>query len=56
MTRLRYTATRSLLALMFAVTAIVLVTGQKPVAPARRIAVFGSSVANGTGDDQSKEG
>jgi lysophospholipase L1-like esterase len=56
MTRLRDTAIRSLLALMFAVTAIVLVTGQKPGAPARRIAVFGSSVANGTGDDQGKEG
>src|SRR4249920_4123312 len=56
MTRLRDTAIRSLLAIMFAVTAIVLVTGQKPGAPARRIAVFGSSVANGTGDDIGHEG
>ena len=30
--------------------------GQKPAAAPRRIAVFGSSVANGTGDDQGKEG
>jgi lysophospholipase L1-like esterase len=56
MTRLRYTVTRSLLALTLALTAIALVTGQKSAAPARRIAVFGSSVANGTGDDLGKEG
>ena len=29
---------------------------QKPAAPPRRIAVFGSSVANGTGDDLGQEG
>ena len=56
MTRLRDTAIRSLLVLTCAVTAVVLVTGQKAGAPARRIAVFGSSVANGTGDDLGKEG
>ena len=56
MTRLRDTAIRSLLVLTCAVTAVVLVTAQKAGAPARRIAVFGSSVANGTGDDLGKEG
>ena len=56
MTRLRCRVTRSLLALTLAVTAVALVTAQNPATPARRIAVFGSSVANGTGDDLGKEG
>jgi lysophospholipase L1-like esterase len=56
MTRLRHAVTRSLLALTCAVTAMALVTGQNANSAARRIAVFGSSVANGTGDDLAKEG
>jgi lysophospholipase L1-like esterase len=56
MTRLRHAVIRSLLALTCAVTALVLVTGQNADPAARRIAVFGSSVANGTGDDLGREG
>ena len=56
MTRLRPAVTRSLLAIVLAVAGLTLVQGQKPAAPPRRIAVFGSSVANGTGDDLGKEG
>jgi lysophospholipase L1-like esterase len=56
MIRLRPAVTRSLLALVLAVTALTPVQGQKAAAPPRRIAVFGSSVANGTGDDLAKEG
>jgi lysophospholipase L1-like esterase len=56
MTHVRPAVTRSLLALFLAVAGLTLVQGQKPAAPPRRIAVFGSSVANGTGDDLGKEG
>jgi len=56
MIRLRPAVTRSLLAFVLAVIALALVQGQKAAAPPRRIAVFGSSVANGTGDDLGKEG
>ena len=56
MTHVRPAVTRSLLALLLAVAGLTLVQGQKPAAPPRRIAVFGSSVANGTGDDLGKEG
>jgi lysophospholipase L1-like esterase len=48
--------TRSLVAALLVVCGLTLLQGQKAVAPARRIAVFGSSVANGTGDDLGKEG
>jgi len=48
--------TRSLLALVLAVAGLTPLHGQKPAAPPRRIAVFGSSVANGTGDDLGQEG
>jgi lysophospholipase L1-like esterase len=48
--------TRSLLALVLAVAGLTLLHGQRPVSLPRRIAVFGSSVANGTGDDPGQEG
>ena len=38
------------------VSALAPLLGQKPASAPRRIAVFGSSVANGTGDDLGKEG
>ena len=56
MMRFRSAVTRSVLAVLFAVSGLTLVHGQKPGALPRRIAVFGSSVANGTGDDLGKEG
>src|SRR3954451_24573265 len=56
MTRLRPVVTRSLLALLCAIGGLTFVHAQKTAAPPRRIAVFGSSVANGTGDDLGKEG
>jgi len=55
MTRARRT-TRHLLVLTLAVAALTLAQARQSAAPARRIAVFGSSVANGTGDDLGKEG
>src|SRR5438034_10293781 len=45
----------SLIAIV-AVAGLAGLQGQRPAAAPRRIAVFGSSVANGTGDDQGKEG
>src|SRR3954452_18384312 len=56
MTRLRRASPRSLLAACLALAALAVVHGQKPAAAPRRIAVFGSSVANGTGDDAGGEG
>ena len=56
MMRSRSLRTVSLLAAILAVAGLVRLHGQKPAAAARRIAVFGSSVANGTGDDLGKEG
>ena len=53
---MRKRVTRSLLALVLAVAGLALVHAQKPGVPPRRIAVFGSSVANGTGDDIGHEG
>jgi lysophospholipase L1-like esterase len=53
---MRKSLTRSLLAVLLAVSGLTWVSGQKPGAPPRRIAVFGSSVANGTGDDLGQEG
>src|SRR6266576_3193224 len=53
---MRRPLTRSLLALVLAVAGLTPLDGQKPAGPARRIAVFGSSVANGTGDDLGQEG
>src|SRR5580765_4175225 len=53
---MRKPVTRSLLALVLAVAGLALVHAQKPAVPPRRIAVFGSSVANGTGDDIGHEG
>src|ERR1700722_7451485 len=53
---MRKSLTRLLLAVVLAVAGLPLVYGQKPAPPPRRIAVFGSSVANGTGDDLGKEG
>jgi lysophospholipase L1-like esterase len=55
MIRVRPAVIRSL-ALALAVAGLALVHGQTPASPPRRIAVFGSSVANGTGDDLGKEG
>ena len=49
-------AVRSLVAALVVVASLPLLHGQKSAAPPRRIAVFGSSVANGTGDDLGKEG
>jgi lysophospholipase L1-like esterase len=48
--------TRLLLALVLAVAGLTLLHGQQSASPPRRIAVFGSSVANGTGDDHGQEG
>ncbi|HET6955929.1 MAG TPA: hypothetical protein VFI56_05090, partial [Vicinamibacterales bacterium] len=48
--------TRHLLVLTLAVAALTLAQARQSAAPTRRIAVFGSSVANGTGDDLGKEG
>src|SRR5471032_479328 len=56
MNRFRSTATLSLLAAILSVVGLVQLHGQKPAVAARRIAVFGSSVANGAGDDLGKEG
>src|SRR4051812_45995484 len=56
MTRLRRASPRSLLAACVALAALAVVHGQNPAAAPRRIAVFGSSVANGTGDDAGREG
>ena len=53
---MRKPVTRSLLALVLALAGLVQVHAQKPAVPPRRIAVFGSSVANGTGDDIGHEG
>jgi lysophospholipase L1-like esterase len=53
---MRRPLTRSLLALVLAVAGLTPLHGQKPAGPPRRIAVFGSSVANGTGDDLGQEG
>jgi lysophospholipase L1-like esterase len=53
---MRKPLTRSLLALVLAVAGLALVHAQKPAVAPRRIAVFGSSVANGTGDDIGHEG
>src|ERR1700722_17926562 len=53
---MRKSLTRLLLAVVLAVAGLPLVYGQKPAPPPRRIAVFGSSVANGTGDDLGQEG
>lgn len=48
--------TRSLIAVLLAAASLTLLHGQKAATPVRRIAVFGSSVANGTGDDLGLEG
>ena len=57
MTRLqRSIAVSALAATMIVLAGLANTHGQKPAAPPRRIAVFGSSVANGTGDDLGKEG
>jgi hypothetical protein len=45
-----------IVAAILAVAGLVQVHGQKPAGEGHRIAVFGSSVANGTGDDLGKEG
>jgi len=47
---------RHLLVFTLAVAGLTLAHARQSAAPARRIAVFGSSVANGTGDDPGKEG
>src|SRR5437870_2396248 len=56
MMRVRSLPKFSLVAAIVAVAGLAGLQGQKPPAAPRRIAVFGSSVANGTGDDQGKEG
>jgi lysophospholipase L1-like esterase len=55
MMRLRSTRTLALLAAILSVAGLVQLHGQKPSTD-HRIAVFGSSVANGTGDDLGREG
>src|SRR5438093_2235994 len=55
MMRVRSLPKFSLIAIV-AVAGLAGLQGQRPAAAPRRIAVFGSSVANGTGDDQGKEG
>jgi lysophospholipase L1-like esterase len=47
---------RSLFSIALAIFGLALVQGQQGGTPPRRIAVFGSSVANGTGDDLGREG
>ena len=54
--RMRKSVMRSLLAVLLAASGLTFVHGQKPAAPPRRIAVFGSSVANGSGDDLGQDG
>ena len=56
MKRVRQAVTPSLLATLLLVSGLTHLHGQKTAAPPRRIAVFGSSVANGTGDDPGTEG
>jgi lysophospholipase L1-like esterase len=56
MLRPRFLTKFLLCATAIAALAFVTVTGQTPASPGHRIAVFGSSVANGTGDDLGKEG
>jgi len=56
MMRVRSLPKFSLVTAIVAVAGLAALEGQKPAAAPRRIAVFGSSVANGTGDDQGKEG
>ena len=61
MTRMRPVPVRSLLAVLLVVSGLTVLgagmnSGSDESAPPRRIAVFGSSVANGTGDDRGQEG
>src|SRR5262245_47498476 len=56
MNRFDLKVTRILLGLVVAAGLLVTLHGQAPVSNAHRIAVFGSSVANGTGDELGKEG
>jgi lysophospholipase L1-like esterase len=56
MIRLRSALASSLIAVILIAGGLAPLHGQKPPAQPRRIAVFGSSVANGTGDDLGKEG
>ena len=53
---MRPPAIRSILATLLIAAVLPLLHAQKTAAPVRRIAVFGSSVANGTGDDLGQEG
>src|SRR5436853_5147334 len=54
MTRSRWILPRGLVAILVAVACLTTLHGQE--SNAHRIAVFGSSVANGTGDELGKEG
>ena len=56
MKRRRWTIPRPLFAVVVSVAFLATLHGQAPASNAHRIAVFGSSVANGTGDELGKEG
>jgi len=56
MKNIRWTVTRLLSAAFLSVAVLATVHGQSPAVTSHRIAVFGSSVANGTGDELGKEG
>jgi lysophospholipase L1-like esterase len=56
MRSIRWTVTRAVSAAFLSVAVLATVHGQSPAAASHRIAVFGSSVANGTGDELGKEG
>jgi GDSL-like lipase/acylhydrolase family protein len=56
MKRFQWSALRSLCTGLVALAFLATLHGQAPASNAHRIAIFGSSVANGTGDELGKEG
>jgi lysophospholipase L1-like esterase len=56
MKRLQWAVPRPFIAALVAVACLATLHGQAPASNAHRIAVFGSSVANGTGDELGQEG
>jgi hypothetical protein len=56
MNRIRWNLSRALFAALVAVACLTTLHGETPASNAHRIAVFGSSVANGTGNELGEEG
>src|SRR5262249_23992446 len=56
MRRIRWNVSRAVCAVLVSIALLATLHGQSPAANAHRIAVFGSSVVNGTGDELGKEG